>query len=125
VIARIIPDRIASAIAARDVDALRQVLAADFFHRSREGGALRAPEFLRAISEIPGDIQFIRLEDMHVDICGAGGLATGIQHARVVIDGRTIDDRRGFVDWFVNDGGEWKLQGAVDVPTEPLTTTRD
>ena len=46
----------------------------------------------------------------------AGVLVTGFQHAQLTIDGETIDDRRGFVDWFVDVNGEWKVQAAVDLP---------
>jgi hypothetical protein len=33
----------------------------------------------------------------------------------VKVDGQTIDDRRGFIDWFVESDGVWKIQAAVDV----------
>ena len=42
--------------------------------------------------------------------------AIGFQHARLKIDGETVDDRRGFIDWFVDVDGEWKVQAAVDLP---------
>jgi hypothetical protein len=45
---------------------------------------------------------------------------TGIQHAQVRIDGKVIDDRRPFVDWFVFNHGSWKIQVAVDVPAASL-----
>jgi hypothetical protein len=41
---------------------------------------------------------------------------TGIQHARVRIDGEDIDDRRAFVDWLVPHDGAWKFRVAVDLP---------
>lgn len=37
-------------------------------------------------------------------------------HARVRLDGQLIDDRRGFIDWFVEDAGTWRIQAAVDLP---------
>jgi hypothetical protein len=32
------------------------------------------------------------------------------------IDEQVVDDRRGFVDWFVKVDGEWRIQAAVDLP---------
>ena len=32
---------------------------------------------------------------------GEHAMVTGIQRARVRLDGKEIEDRRGFVDWFV------------------------
>ena len=43
-------------------------------------------------------------------------LATGVQHAQLRIDGAIVDDHRSFVDWFIREGGEWKLRAAVDIP---------
>ena len=114
---REISERVAAAIAKRDTKTLRAVLAPGFVHRTHGGAtAADAATFLQAIEEIPGEIIFVRLEDIHVDECPAGALVTGIQHAQVVVDGEVIDDRRGFVDWFVRDAGEWRIQAAVDLP---------
>jgi hypothetical protein len=41
---------------------------------------------------------------------------TGIQKARVRLDGRDIDDARAFVDWFVEVEGEWLLRAAIELP---------
>ena len=40
---------------------------------------------------------------------------TEVQHAQVLVDGQVIDDRRGFVDWFVKHAGRWRIQAAVDL----------
>jgi hypothetical protein len=111
-----VAQRIATAIARRDVAALRPLLAARFVHRSHGGAASDAEMFLNAIAQIPGDIRFVRLEETVIDLCPGGALATGVQHAQVVIDGEVIDDRRPFVDWFVREAGEWRIQAAVDFP---------
>jgi hypothetical protein len=58
----------------------------------------------------------VKLEELEVDVCASGALVTGVQHAQVLIDGQVVDDRRGFVDWFVKHAGEWRIQAAVDLP---------
>jgi hypothetical protein len=111
-----VANTIAAVIAKRDAATLRGLLAPGFVHRSHNGPAADADAFLRAVEQIPGEIRFVRLEQLTVDLCPSGALVTGIQHAQVALDGDVIDDRRGFVDWFVNHGGEWRIQAAVDLP---------
>ena len=109
-------EKMAAAIAGRDVVAIRALLAPDFVHRTHGGAGVDADAFIAAIEQIPGEIILVKLERLEVDICGDGALVTGVQHAKVVIDGQIIDDRRGFVDWFVKHAGEWRVQAAVDLP---------
>ena len=108
-------EAVAAAIGARDVNALRGLLAPGFVHRTHGGEVAGLEQFLDGIAAIPGDINFVKLEDLRLDVTPAGVLATGVQHAQLRIDGQTIDDRRGFIDWFVDVNGEWKIQAAVDV----------
>ena len=108
-------EAVAAAIGARDVKALRGLLAPGFVHRTHGGEVAGLEKFLAGIAAIPGDIMFVKLEDLRLDVTPAGVLATGVQHAQLRIDGQTIDDRRGFIDWFVDVNGEWKIQAAVDV----------
>jgi Domain of unknown function (DUF4440) len=107
---------IADAIERRDVDVLASALAPGFLHRTPGGETRDADNFLREIGEIPGEILFVRLDSLKVDVSDAGALVTGIQHAQVRIDGKQIDDRRAFVDWFVTHGGKWRIRVAVDLP---------
>jgi ketosteroid isomerase-like protein len=109
----------AAAIGRRDVASVGGALARGFIHRSLGAPPVDAQTFLKGIAEIPGEIVFVRVVDLEIDLCEAGALATGIQHARVRIDGKDIDDRRAFVDWFTAHDGEWKIQIAVDLPFEP------
>jgi hypothetical protein len=109
-------EAVAAAIGARDVQTLRGLLAPGFTHRTHGGEAAGAETFLAGIAAIPGEIIFVRLEDLRIDLTPTGVLVTGFQHAQVRIDGQTIDDRRGFIDWFVDVSGEWKIQAAVDLP---------
>ena len=108
-------EAVANAIGTRDVNALRGLLAPGFVHRTHGGEVAGLEKFLAGIAAIPGDIMFVKLEDLRLDVTPAGVLATGVQHAQLRIDGQTIDDRRGFIDWFVDVNGEWKIQAAVDV----------
>ena len=60
---------------------------------------------LDGVASIPGEVLAVRLEQLEVDVTPVGAVATGIQFAQVHVHGQLIDDRRGFVDWFVRDGG--------------------
>lgn len=109
-------EAIAQAIARKDAAALRLHLAPGFVQRSAGGEASDLEGFLRGVSTIPYPIEFVRLESLDIDLTPCGALATGIQHARVLVDGKPLDDRRRFVDWFVRIDGTWKIQAAVDAP---------
>lgn len=108
---------LADAISRRDVDAIRQALAPEFLHRTPGGAARNAGAFLAAIQEIPGEILFVRLHDVEVDLAGDFAFVTGVQHAEVRIDGEVYEDRRAFVDWFASIDGEWRVRVAVDLPS--------
>lgn len=109
--------RLAEAIGSRDVATIRSLLAPGFTHRTHCGPVVDAESFLRAIEEIPGEISSVQLQHMEVDLCPSGALVTGIQHAQVRVNGALLDDRRGFVDWFVHDSNGWRIQAAVDLTT--------
>jgi ketosteroid isomerase-like protein len=106
----------ADAIGKRDVAAIATLVTTDFVHRSPGGAATDRERFLEGIRQIPGEIVFVKLESVQIDVVGDGAIATGIQHARVRIDGQDIDDRRAFVDWFVRHDSTWKFRLAVDLP---------
>lgn len=108
--------RIADAIAQRDLATIRALLSAEFTHRTPGRQPADADLFLRGIEQIPGEIAFVRLEQLEVDMSDTAALVTGIQHAQVRLDGEVIDDRRTFVDWFVKEGGEWRIRVALDGP---------
>jgi Domain of unknown function (DUF4440) len=109
-------NRIAEAIGKRDVAALGRELAPGFLMRA-PGEIERSQEaFLDAIEQIPGEIVFVKLVALTVDVFGEGAVATGVQHAQVRVEDQTIDDQRPFVDWFVKHDGEWRLRLAVDLP---------
>jgi ketosteroid isomerase-like protein len=109
-------EQLAAAIARRDVTAVRGFLADAFVQRPAGGSGVDAEAFLANIKKIPGDILFVRVEQLTVDISGDSAIVTGIQQARLEIDGSVVNDRRAFVDWFVKETGSWKLRTAVDLP---------
>lgn len=109
-------EAVAAAIGARDLPALGALLAPGFTHRMHGGEVSGRDKFLAAVAASPGEIVFVRLEDLRIDVTPTGALVTGFQRAQVKMDGRTVDDRRGFIDWFVEVNGDWKIQAAVDLP---------
>jgi hypothetical protein len=110
-------DEIASAISRRDTAALAELLAPGFAYHGDAGQTTSdADTFLAGIRAIPGEIAFVRLERVSIDRHGDAAMLTGIQHAQVVVDGETVDDRRAFADFFVKIDGVWKLRSGADFP---------
>jgi [ribosomal protein S5]-alanine N-acetyltransferase len=111
---------LAAAITERDERAIAELLAPDFVLRSPATAGVSASEFLAGVRQIQGKIVFVRLEHVEVDVAGDSALATGVQHALVLVDGATLDERRPFADWLVRrEGGRWQLQAAIDMPAQP------
>ena len=106
----------AEAIARRDVTPVAGLLASGFVHHTPGGETRDADTFTRGIAQIPGEIAFVRLGNVRVDLAAGAALVSGIQHARVRVEGQDVDDRRAFVDWFVREPAGWKLKVAVDLP---------
>jgi ketosteroid isomerase-like protein len=111
-----VSEHIATAIARRDVRAIRALLAPDFVHRAIGGAATGVDAFLQAIEQIPGEIVFVKLDGLQIDVSGSAALVTGVQHAQVRMDGQLVDERRPFVDWFVKQAGGWRIRVAIDLP---------
>jgi ketosteroid isomerase-like protein len=108
---------IADAIRARDIATLRTLLSSDFVHRQAGASSSDAASFLSAIERIPGEIVSVNLARVAIDLAGDSALVTGVQHARVRLDDELIDDTRPFVDWLVNESGQWRLRAAVELPS--------
>jgi hypothetical protein len=111
-----VSERLAAAIARRDAAAIRGMLVKGFVHRTPGGDATGVDAFLGGILQIPGDILFVKVDQLTVDLSGDSAIVTGIQQAQLKIDGAVVIDRRGFIDWFVREGDEWRLRLAVDIP---------
>ena len=110
--------QLAAAIGRRDIRTIRSLLAPGFVHRAHGGPCVDTEAFLRAVDQIPGEIVFVQLENLDIDLTPSGALVSGIQHAQVRVDKQVIDDRRRFVDWFFNVDGEWRIQAALDLPAD-------
>ena len=113
-----VSEQLAAAIARRDIASVRTVLANGFVQRPAGGDAVGAEAFLAGIAKIPGDILFVKVEQLTTDVLGDSAIVTGIQQAQLKIDEAVIIDRRPFVDWFVRENGEWRLRVAVDLPAD-------
>ncbi len=112
---------LAAAIARRDPDAVRAVLAPGFVLRTPGGPSIDAAAFVAGLAQIPGEILFVRLEGLEVAPLDGSALVTGVQHASVRVDGKVVDDRRPFADVFVrsDDDGAWRVKLALDLPALP------
>src|SRR4029079_565035 len=82
----------ADAIGKRDVATIATLVTTDFVHRSPGGEDAARARFLEGIRQIAGEIVFVKLESVQIDVVGDGAIATGIQHARGRIDGQDMDD---------------------------------
>jgi len=109
-----ISKRLAAAIGQRDIAAVRSLLAKGFVQRPAGADAVDAEAFLTGIAKIPGDILFVKVDQLTVDLSGDGAIVTGMQQAQLKIDGAVVSDRRAFVDWFVKESGDWKLRAAIE-----------
>ncbi len=108
---------LAAAIARRDEAALRTLLTTDFALRTPGGASVDGAAFVGGIRQIPGEIQFVKLVDVHVELLDRSALVTGVQHASILLNGEEIADRRPFVDLFVQGGdGAWRVKLALDLP---------
>jgi hypothetical protein len=117
---------IAGAIARREAGIIAGLLAPGFTYRG-DGGATTsdAEAFLDGIRGISGDIVFVRIERVTVDVSGDAAMVTGVQHAQVVIEGEVIDDRRAFADFLVKIDGSWKLRAGADFPAPAADESRE
>jgi hypothetical protein len=112
-------NEIAHAIASRDTSALARFLAPGFVYRTPGGEAITAEAFLDSVRQIPGEIQFVRVDHLEIDVESGAAIVTGLQHAQLRIEGSQVDDSRSFVDFFVLAGGRWLLRAAVGLPAGP------
>jgi len=108
---------LAAAIGKRDSDAVARLLAPGFLLRTPGGLPVGLADFIAGIRQLPEGIEFVKLRDLEVDLQDGQAIATGIQHARVRMDGQTFDELKPFVDWFVRDGsGRWQVRVALELP---------
>jgi hypothetical protein len=106
-------------IRAKDVAALRGVLAEGFVYRTPQGEDVGAEGFLDGVAGLPVSVVSLHGERVQALVFGETAVLTGIQVA-VTQDGEAPEagSRGAFVDVFVRRAGEWKLALAygVDLP---------
>jgi hypothetical protein len=112
-------DAVFAAIAARDKHALALLLADDFVLRVPGQPDVDKAAFLGVIDAIPGDIVSIGGEDVRADFVGSVGRVSGLQIARVKVDGQLLEDRQSFVDLFERRADRWVMTWAFSVATPP------
>jgi hypothetical protein len=103
------------AIGRKDAAALRRILDQRFVHRTPAGEELTRDEFLKNIASIPAEILSVRGEGVRADIFGETAVVTGVQRARVRVDGKEFDSVGAFTDVFVLRRGRWRLRLAYSV----------
>jgi hypothetical protein len=105
------------AIAAKDRDALRPILADHFVLRMPGAPDVGKEQFLDGIMAVPGDVESIRGEDTKASVLGGLGIVTGLQIAtvRLAADGRVVSSRGAFTDVFERIDGRWRLALAFSV----------
>ena len=94
----------------KDAAFLRQFLADDFVQRGADGTEASKEEFLRAISEMPFEIDSVSGEHERVSVYGNIAVMTGVQLA----EWRQNETQRGlnraiFADVFELRAGNWLL----------------
>jgi hypothetical protein len=106
-----------AAIAARDTAALDRLIADDFVVRIPGQPDAGKAAFLAAIGSIPGEILSVGGEGLTAQMLGPDlGMVSGVQVARVRVDGTELVDRGGFVDLFARRDGRWGMIWAFSVP---------
>lgn len=110
-----------AAIAARDTAALDRLIADDFVVRIPGHADDGKAAFLAAIGSIPGEILSVGGEGLAAQMLGPDlGMVSGVQVARVRLDGTVLVDRGGFVDLFARRDGRWGMTWAFSAQ---LSTT--
>jgi ketosteroid isomerase-like protein len=107
---------IMAAIRARDVTALAALVTDDFVLRMPGQPDADKQAFLAGIGAIPGEIVGVEGAELDVRVVGDVGVISGLQIARVRVEGQEIEDRGVFVDLFVRRNGRWIMQFAYSSP---------
>ena len=107
------------AIGRKDAEALKRILDQRFVYRSPAGPEQSRDEFLKNVASLPAEILSVRGEGVSADIFGETAVVTGVQRARVRVEGKEFDSVSAFTDIFVLRRGRWRLRLAhsVELPT--------
>lgn len=109
-------ERVFAAIMARDEEALRKELAADFILSSPGKPDQAREDFLRAIASMPYRILELGGEDIRFRLLGDVAVLSGVQRARVEVGpGHVVVAKTAFADLFVREGDSFRLRHAFGV----------
>ena len=106
------------AIGRKDAAALRRILDEGFIFRAPGGAEMSREEFLKNVTVIPAEILSVRGEGVRADLFGETAVVTGVQRARVRVDGKEFDSVGAFTDVFVKRRGRWRLRLAYSIELE-------
>ena len=91
------------------------LLAPGFLHRTVGGGAVDAADLPARHPADPGRDPVGGRSTASPSTCGASRRSSpASSRPACILEGKEIEDRRGFVDWFVRQPEGWRLQLAVD-----------
>lgn len=103
------------AIGRKDAAALSRLLDEGFVLRTPAGPEVSRAEFIQNVASIPADILSVRGEGVRAEIFGETAVVTGVQRARVRVEGKEFDNVSAFTDVFVKRRGRWRLRLAYSV----------
>jgi ketosteroid isomerase-like protein len=103
------------AIGRKDAAALERILDAEFVYRTPSGEELSRAAFLQNVASLPVEILSVRGEGLKATVFGETAVLTGVQRARVRVDGKEFDSVGAFTDVFVKRRGRWRLRLAYNV----------
>jgi ketosteroid isomerase-like protein len=103
-------DAVLMAIRRRDPKALAACLTEDFVLLSPDGSQTRREAFVRAATDLPGEVLELSAEHLRAHVVAGVGVLTGLQRARVRLpDGVEVDDLQLFTDVCVRTGTGWRM----------------
>jgi len=103
-------DALLMAIRRRDATALAACLTEDFVLLSPDGSQTRREAFVRAATDLPGEVLELSAEHLRAHVVAGVGVLTGLQRARVRLpDGVEVDDLQLFTDVCVRTGTGWRM----------------
>jgi hypothetical protein len=103
------------AIGRKDAAALRRILHPQFVYRTPGAPEASREEFLKNVTSLTAEIISVRGEEVRADVFGETAVVTGVQRARVRVDGKEFDSVGAFTDVFVKRRGRWRLWLAYSI----------
>jgi ketosteroid isomerase-like protein len=103
-------DAVLMAIRRGDPTALAACLTEDFVLLSPDGSQTRREAFVRAATDLPGEVLELSAQHLRAHVIAGVGVLTGLQRARVRLpDGVEVDDLQLFTDVCVRTGTGWRM----------------